>query len=30
MDVKNMKDLENNSFNIIIDKACIDCLYVIK
>ena len=29
MDVKNMKEFENKSFDVILDKGCLDCLYVI-
>ena len=28
MDLKNMKDFQNEQFDIIIDKACLDCIYV--
>ena len=28
MDGKNMKDFQDKSFDVVIDKAFIDCLYV--
>ena len=28
MDIKNMKDLEEGSFDVVLDKACLDCLFV--
>ena len=28
MDVKNMQEHASETFDIVIDKACLDCLYV--
>lgn len=28
LDIKNMKEFKDQTFDLIIDKACIDCLFV--